>query len=713
MLGQNTRSRFRVGWNLVFLVIATTIFSFTAAGSHAADLSFIDSVRQLLGGQMTQSGAPDGRAKSGAAIPVGTPGACVGIGAMIVPPFDNDYSCFVLGSVPGVPANYGGLTLKFDDPNTLLIGGEANSGSGRIYQIGVIRDVDMHITGFTGTATVYPSAGATIGVNNDGGVVFGPGNVLFVTRYPVNELEQTKVGSTAPDKVIDLTPLGISSSVGSIGFVPAGFPGAGQMKIVSYNGGGWYTGAYAPDGNGTYDITSVTPGPTISGGPEGIAFVPPGSPVFPQFSVLVAQYQVGNIVTAPLDANGDPIVANQQNFMQGLSGAEGSFIDPLTGDFLFSTFGGSNQVVRVSGFQSLVSPTPTATATATATNTPTATATATSTPTSTATVVPTLTPTATATASTPTNTPTNTPTATATSTPMATATASATTTATSTPTGSPTPFGIFANPAPICTTLGNPASPYPSTITVNGGPSHIGALRVVLVDLYHVIPDNLDVLLVGPNGQQYLLMADAGGTIPIDPSAPVTLTFADFQPNVLPDSGPLVTGVYDPTTWESGQSNFPPPAPPGPYVEPGSDPNRPIGLTMFGNFAFTNSNGVWSLYVRDDGGTFTTESITGCINGGWQLEFVPVDAAGVSLSGRVTTADGRGIRNARVIVSGNGLPEPRTATTGSFGYFSFEGLTAGQTYVVTVTSQRYTFSVPSRVITLVDNVADADFVADP
>jgi hypothetical protein len=87
-------------------------------------------------------------------------------------------------------------------------------------------------------------------------------------------------------------------------------------------------------------------------------------------------------------------------------------------------------------------------------------------------------------------------------------------------------------------------------------------------------------------------------------------------------------------------------------------------------------------------------------------------AADVSLAGRVTTADGRGIRNAHVVISGNGLPESRTVTTGSFGYYSFDGLTAGQTYVVTVNSQRYTFSVPSRVITLVDNLADVNFTAD-
>ena len=77
------------------------------------------------------------------------------------------------------------------------------------------------------------------------------------------------------------------------------------------------------------------------------------------------------------------------------------------------------------------------------------------------------------------------------------------------------------------------------------------------------------------------------------------------------------------------------------------------------------------------------------------------------------TANGLGIRNAHVVITGNSLTEPRVATTGSFGYFTLDGLETGQTYVVTVNSQRYTFSTPSRVISLVDNVGDFDFVAEP
>jgi len=315
----------------------------------------------------------------------------------------------------------------------------------------------------------------------------------------------------------------------------------------------------------------------------------------------------------------------------------------------------------------------------------------------------------------PTGTATSTPTATATVTSTPTETGTPTSTPTSTPTGSPTatPATTFRNPAPICTNLGLPADLYPSNITVVNGPPVLGSIKVTFFDFYHLFPDNVDALLVGPGGQEYVLMGDAGGSISIDPANPVTLTFMDNVGVVLPDSGPLTTGTFEPTTWESPVTDFAPPAPPGPYVEPGSVPFGPIGTTLFGTFGLTNSNGTWSLYVRDDGGVMTQQSITGCIGGGWQLDLQPLTAAGATMAGRVTTADDRGIRNAKVVVTGGGLDHPIVATTGSFGYYSVNGLTAGQTYVVTVNSKRYNFSVPSRVITLVDNVTDANFTADP
>jgi hypothetical protein len=269
----------------------------------------------------------------------------------------------------------------------------------------------------------------------------------------------------------------------------------------------------------------------------------------------------------------------------------------------------------------------------------------------------------------------------------------------------------FRNTTPIQCELGSVANPYPSIITVTNGPVQIGGIRVTLFDVWHVLPDNLDVLLVGPQGQEYVLMGDAGGPIAIDPATPVTLTFQDNQPQVLPDNGPLTTGKFEPTTWESPVTNFPAPAPPGPYVEPGSTVGGPIQTTLFGTFGLTNANGMWRLYVRDDAGAIV--AITCEFAGGWGLEFLAPTAAQASISGRVTTADGTAIRNAEMVLTGNSLETPLRVTTSSFGYFSFDNLAIGETYVLTVNSRRFTFQVPSRVISLTDNATGIDFVADP
>ena len=295
--------------------------------------------------------------------PAGNINPCVGDPRVyLTGSFAFDYSCVDLGTVPGVPFGWGGLTLKYDDPNTLLMGGNANTANGRIYQTGVTRDANHHITGFTGLATVYPTANSTIGQNNDGGVVFGPENVLFVTRFPNNQLEQSKPGSTDPDKVTNLSLIGIDSSVGSIGFVPSGFPGAGSMKIVSASGD-WYHCDFVPDGNGTFEVISAFSRATFADEPEGIVFVPPGSPVFAPNSVLITEWAAGKMVTAPLDANGDPIVANTQDVIAGFGASEGPLIDPLTGDLLFWSPNQGGVIFRVSGFAVPPTPGPTPTPT--------------------------------------------------------------------------------------------------------------------------------------------------------------------------------------------------------------------------------------------------------------------------------------------------------------------------------------------------------------
>ena len=46
----------------------------------------------------------------------------------------------------------------------------------------------------------------------------------------------------------------------------------------------------------------------------------------------------------------------------------------------------------------------------------------------------------------------------------------------------------------------------------------------------NLLANNIDILLVGPHGQKYVLMGDAGGPIAIPQNNPVTLTLRDFVP---------------------------------------------------------------------------------------------------------------------------------------------------------------------------------------
>lgn len=280
-------------------------------------------------------------------------GGAVSASAAIVAPFDNDYTQVDLGSVTGVPTSYGGVTFKAGDANTLLIGGSANNGSGAIYEVGVTRGLDGHITGFSGAASFFASA-----PNIDGGLTYGPGGVLFYTGYSTNVLGQIKPGSTAPDKITNLSALGVSSSVGTVQYVPGGFAGAGKLKVGSYTGGNWWDLAFSPDGTGTYSILGATLTANTGNGPEGIVYVAAGNPEFAVDSVLVSEYGANRVSAYEIDSNGDPLTATRRDFLTGLTGAEGATIDPLTGDFLFSTFGTSNRVVLVRGFDAPVSGVP-------------------------------------------------------------------------------------------------------------------------------------------------------------------------------------------------------------------------------------------------------------------------------------------------------------------------------------------------------------------
>jgi hypothetical protein len=91
-------------------------------------------------------------------------------------------------------------------------------------------------------------------------------------------------------------------------------------------------------------------------------------------------------------------------------------------------------------------------------------------------------------------------------------------------------------------------------------------------------------------------------------------------------------------------------------------------------------------------------------------EFQSTAAAAVTISGRITDSAGSAIPRARIFLTdagGNTL-----YTLGSpFGYFRFDGVPVGGTYVISVEQKRYRF-VPV-VVTPFGDLTDVDITAEP
>jgi hypothetical protein len=158
-------------------------------------------------------------------------------------------------------------------------------------------------------------------------------------------------GSNTQDRSVALSPFGVADSPGALTFVSADLNGGGRLKVMSYSGARFYDLTFEDDGNGTFRITGATQKATLQGGPEGMIYLPKGSPEFGNNqTLLVTEYGGNAIVAYSIDAEGNPIASTRKVFLSDLTRGEGAAIDPVTGDFLFSTFGTPNQVIRVESF---------------------------------------------------------------------------------------------------------------------------------------------------------------------------------------------------------------------------------------------------------------------------------------------------------------------------------------------------------------------------
>jgi hypothetical protein len=94
-----------------------------------------------------------------------------------------------------------------------------------------------------------------------------------------------------------------------------------------------------------------------------------------------------------------------------------------------------------------------------------------------------------------------------------------------------------------------------------------------------------------------------------------------------------------------------------------------------------------------------------------QIASLAPTAATVSVSGYVTTTLGRGISGIQLsLTDSQGIT--RTASTTTGGYYRFEDVQAGETYILTATGKRYSFSQPVQVLNINEETNQVNFIAN-
>lgn len=108
-------------------------------------------------------------------------------------------------------------------------------------------------------------------------------------------------------------------------------------------------------------------------------------------------------------------------------------------------------------------------------------------------------------------------------------------------------------------------------------------------------------------------------------------------------------------------------------------------------------------------GTPPAGNVLSLRGGFWAFGQIAPTSALVSVSGRVTTCDGSGIRNTVLKLT---APDGSItmAQTSSFGNFMFASVQAGQTYILEIIDGRHTFAEPVRMIFVSDEITDLLFV---
>lgn len=229
----------------------------------------------------------------------------------------------------------------------------------------------------------------------------------------------------------------------------------------------------------------------------------------------------------------------------------------------------------------------------------------------------------------------------------------------------------FANATPIAITDNKTSTP--STIEVSGLDTPIADINVSLNVYSHTQPADVDVLLVGPQGQTALIMSDVAAASKAQNDS---LLLDDQAGPQLPSQDDLTSGPFQPTNYDFNNQpdSFAP------------DPRIPTPLpsgSALAVFNGTNANGTWTLFVDD--ADDDAQDTSGSIAGGWSLTIttangVPRTAADsfAAQAGQTLTVPAAGVLTNDTDPDGDALtarlagePSRGTVTLATDGSFSY------------------------------------------
>src|ERR1044072_3224612 len=145
-------------------------------------------------------------------------------------------------------------------------------------------------------------------------------------------------------------------------------------------------------------------------------------------------------------------------------------------------------------------------------------------------------------------------------------------------------------------------SPKPNPLSFEvKAPGKVTNVTITIRGFRHSYPDDVDMLLVGPEGQNAIIWSDVGGSTA---ATDLTITLSDTAATPLPDVGPPLSQSYRPGNFGLRPDVFPLGTP------------APLGGSALSIFNGTNAKGVWRLYLMDD----ADATDNGSIAGGWSLD---------------------------------------------------------------------------------------------